>query len=248
MCRSCDTLFHLPLPRTTLTELDDAGNDSEPGTGLAVALDGDGGKSDGSLNGQSSASLTTDAADLSAAQTLAAAGPRSTAISGRAPTSSSSLLPPSVVAPARTSASQLAPQQPQQQQPSTRQLHGLVAGANTAATAGSQVSANQPALPGSTATTTFPGGGGVPHRTDNSWHDVGIIKGTSTTVTVYSAYTNDIGVNMDVSVPSLITDHMSLEAQWVVNSSFVRFFDRFGLELVYPVIADAWRAKYHLAA
>ncbi|VDP94731.1 unnamed protein product, partial [Echinostoma caproni] len=40
-------------------------------------------------------------------------------------------------------------------------------------------------------------GTGVIHRTDSSWHDVGIIKSTSCTVTMYSAYTNDVGVNME---------------------------------------------------
>ncbi|THD21134.1 Host cell factor [Fasciola hepatica] len=47
---------------------------------------------------------------------------------------------------------------------------------------------------GSAATTP---GTGVLHRTDSSWHDVGIIKSTNCTVTMYSAYTNDVGVNME---------------------------------------------------
>ncbi|GAA49396.1 host cell factor [Clonorchis sinensis] len=40
-------------------------------------------------------------------------------------------------------------------------------------------------------------GGSSVHRTDCSWHDVGVIKSTSYTVTMYSAYTNDVGVNRE---------------------------------------------------
>ncbi|CAH8472259.1 unnamed protein product [Schistosoma turkestanicum] len=40
-------------------------------------------------------------------------------------------------------------------------------------------------------------------RGDNSWHDVGVIKSTNYTVTMYSACTNDAGVHMEVgSTPS----------------------------------------------
>ncbi|CAH8519942.1 unnamed protein product [Dicrocoelium dendriticum] len=36
------------------------------------------------------------------------------------------------------------------------------------------------------------------HRSDSSWHDVAVIKSASYTVTMYSAYTNDIGINREV--------------------------------------------------
>nr|VZI23635.1 unnamed protein product [Spirometra erinaceieuropaei] len=35
------------------------------------------------------------------------------------------------------------------------------------------------------------------NRSDSAWHDVGVIKATSFTVTAYSAYTNDVGVSVE---------------------------------------------------
>lgn len=40
-------------------------------------------------------------------------------------------------------------------------------------------------------------GGPTVHRSDSSWHDVAVVKSTSYTVTMYSAYTNDIGINRE---------------------------------------------------
>ncbi|KAL3314119.1 hypothetical protein Ciccas_007271 [Cichlidogyrus casuarinus] len=39
-----------------------------------------------------------------------------------------------------------------------------------------------------------------PVKNSTAWHDVAIVKATSFKVTCYSAYTNDIGVNLEVSV------------------------------------------------
>ncbi|VDL90481.1 unnamed protein product [Schistocephalus solidus] len=36
------------------------------------------------------------------------------------------------------------------------------------------------------------------NRSDSAWHDVGVIKATNFTVTAYSAYTNDVGVSVEV--------------------------------------------------
>ncbi|CAL8106485.1 unnamed protein product [Calicophoron daubneyi] len=76
-------------------------------------------------------------------------------------------------------------------------LSNFASAAQTARSVAGLVSASStpPTSQNLTANSTY--NTNVVHRTDSSWHDVGIIKSTNCTVTMYSAYTNDVGVNME---------------------------------------------------
>lgn len=72
----------------------------------------------------------------------------------------------------------------------SRSVTGLVANSHSIVTTSTNCSLI------SSSTTVTPGT--LISRGDNSWHDVGVIKSTNYTVTMYSACTNDAGVHMEV--------------------------------------------------
>ncbi|CAH8539010.1 unnamed protein product [Schistosoma rodhaini] len=77
----------------------------------------------------------------------------------------------------------------------SRSVTGLVANSHSIVTTSTNCSLIN------SSTTVTPGT--LISRGDNSWHDVGVIKSTNYTVTMYSACTNDAGVHMEVgSTPS----------------------------------------------
>lgn len=41
------------------------------------------------------------------------------------------------------------------------------------------------------------------NRSDSAWHDVGVIKAPKFSVSMYSAHTNDAGINVEVSADDL---------------------------------------------
>ncbi|CAH8499024.1 Host cell factor 2, variant 2 [Schistosoma haematobium] len=71
----------------------------------------------------------------------------------------------------------------------SRSVTGLVANSHSIVTTSTNCSLI------SSSTTVTPGT--LISRGDNSWHDVGVIKSTNYTVTMYSACTNDAGVHME---------------------------------------------------
>ncbi|CAH8472274.1 unnamed protein product [Schistosoma turkestanicum] len=73
---------------------------------------------------------------------------------------------------------------------------GLVTNSQSVITSSASPSTNCSSLINSSSNvTTTPGT--LISRGDNSWHDVGVIKSTNYTVTMYSACTNDAGVHME---------------------------------------------------